>query len=299
MTKMISAVPVMLMVLLVSGCASLATAEPPTAPAVPEPPAAAAPAGGQAETTVVIHLGRVGDDGMATTERVSRTVEGDGPEQLLRAAIERVIAGPDDEERTAGLTGAIPADTRVLSVVIERPYAIIDLSREFEDVGGTARVSGMLDQLVNTAVEFLGVKAVELRIEGEPVCDDRPFTGEGVTQPYGRLLPWLDEEWLAGLFPDDVLDLFIAAIPDPDAMWELMAVRPREIYAGRRESMVTELSEGLGAWRGYELTSVTVDGDRASVVIEGHVTREGMSEYATYDALLTRVDGRWRFDFRI
>lgn len=215
----------------------------------------------------------------------------------LRAAFEALLAGPTADESGRGLTTELPASAKLRGVSWERPYAIIDFSRELGELGGTLRVSGAVDQIAYTATEIGGVAGVILKVEGERVgTEQHPFTGEGLL--FSCLHRRLTPEWLGTLSPSQVLDLFIALIPDREKMWKLMGPRARATYGRPEDVEASAFSEGLGAWRAYRVVEEKVEQGRAQVVIGGDVTREGMTERdARYRATMVRENGYWKWDF--
>ncbi|MCJ7725419.1 MAG: GerMN domain-containing protein [Acidimicrobiia bacterium] len=92
-------------------------------------------------------------------------------------AIRALLDGPTDAERAKGLWTAIPADTLLLGVEISGGVATVDLSREFENGGGTTSILSRLAQVVYTITQFPDVDSVSFRLDGEPVT---AFSGEGV-----------------------------------------------------------------------------------------------------------------------
>jgi germination protein M len=109
------------------------------------------------------------------------------------AAVEALLAGPNEFERGYGLTSAIPGGTELLGLTIEDGVARVDLTSEFESGGGTLSMQMRLAQIVYTLTQFPTVKGVVFSLDGEQVD---VLGGEGVIidQPlrrrdYGDLLP--------------------------------------------------------------------------------------------------------------
>lgn len=101
-------------------------------------------------------------DDRITPRRTPVPPPGD-PEAALRALLERLPAAPGRAR------SAIPAGTRLLSVVTESGVATLDLSPEFAATGGD-ELRLAVAQVVFTATEpGGGITGVRLRIEGEPV----------------------------------------------------------------------------------------------------------------------------------
>lgn len=100
-----------------------------------------------------------------------------GTKAVLRAAIEALFAGPRASEAKGGLFTSIPADTKLRTVAINANVAVIDLSGEFDDGGGTLSMTSRLAQVVFTATQFPGIDAVTFKINGKVV---KVFSGEGI-----------------------------------------------------------------------------------------------------------------------
>lgn len=220
---------------------------------------------------------------------------GTDPEAGARAAVAALVQGPTEEERRQRLASSIPSGTRLLGARWQRPYLHVDFGPELEQVGGSAAVQGLLDQLAWTLTEMEGVGAVILEIEGEQVgTADRPFTGQGflfraLRRPLGP--------WQARLGPAQALDVFIASVGDRERMWALMGPSARRQFGSPEGIEVEAFSEGLGAWRAYRVVEERVDGDRATVTIGGRQHLEGV-EYpdARYTARMVREQGVWKWD---
>lgn len=110
----------------------------------------------------VVNVYWLRDTGIAVGGRVVTT------DQLAGAAMDALIAGPDDLETDLGMVSAIPAGTEVLGIDIAGGVATIDLSSEFEATGlGTAGETGLVAQVVFTLTQFPTVDSVDIRIDGE------------------------------------------------------------------------------------------------------------------------------------
>jgi spore germination protein GerM len=105
--------------------------------------------------------------------------EGEASPDVLRGALELLLAGPTEEESAYGppITSAVPGETILLGVSVGDGLATIDLSREFESGGGSFSMFARLAQLVYTATQFDTVDRVELRLDGSPVT---VFSSEGI-----------------------------------------------------------------------------------------------------------------------
>lgn len=107
----------------------------------------------------------------------------------LADAITALLAGPTAAELASSISSSVPSNSTVLGATItgltysENGQALgdglaeINLSSGFESGGGTLSISSRLAQLVFTATDFDGVKAVRLLIDGQPAD---VFSSEGL-----------------------------------------------------------------------------------------------------------------------
>ena len=95
------------------------------------------------------------------------------------AAMRALLSGPNDAELGArpAMYTTVPDGTRFLGLKIDAGVATVNLSREFEQGGGSASVLGRLAQVVYTLTQFPTVEAVKFELDGEPVT---VFSGQGV-----------------------------------------------------------------------------------------------------------------------
>lgn len=112
---------------------------------------------------------------------VKREYNADIDGSKLKFAINALVAGPKANESARGVYSEIPDGTSVLSVREYPDKAIINLSGEFEQGGGTDGLYKRLYQLIKTAKHNSDVP-VYLYIEGERAD---VIGGEGImlTQP--------------------------------------------------------------------------------------------------------------------
>ncbi|MDR7486648.1 MAG: GerMN domain-containing protein [Armatimonadota bacterium] len=116
-------------------------------------------------------------DGAATVAPVERTVVGRRTPEILRAALEALLAGPSAAERARGLVTEIPAGTRLRGVTVQDGVAVIDLTEAVASGGGSSSMLGRLWQIVYTGTDVPGIAQVRILIEGA----ERPgLGGEGV-----------------------------------------------------------------------------------------------------------------------
>lgn len=105
----------------------------------------------------------------------ARAVPGVSPEAALRALLD----GPTSAERAAGVLTVIPAGTRLLGVDLDyvAHEAVVDLTGEFAEGGGSLSLVARVMQVVYTVTQFPGVDLVRFRLDGQPVVD---LGGEGL-----------------------------------------------------------------------------------------------------------------------
>lgn len=169
---------------------------------------------------------------------VSRTIEPTGSDDLANLA-QALLAGPSEDQLSAGISSAVPEGTLVNAVSVNDGVASVDLSETFDDGGGTFSMGARLAQLVFTFTRLGSIDAVELLLDGEPVevfssegiIIDGPMTREGFVDLQPLIL--VDEPaWGAVVGPEftisgtaavfeavfqmEVLDESGAAIFDPD-----------------------------------------------------------------------------------
>lgn len=93
------------------------------------------------------------------------------------AALEALLDGPTPAERAAGDLTVVPAGTRLLDVDVAGNEAVVDLSGEFAEGGGSLSLVARVMQVVFTVTQFPGVEVVRFRLDGVPVVD---LGGEGL-----------------------------------------------------------------------------------------------------------------------
>jgi spore germination protein GerM len=99
---------------------------------------------------------------------------------LLSAAFSQMLV-------TSSMTsehGAIPANTKLLSLKVKSNDIYVDLSREFLTGGGSASMIGRLNQVVYTATSLNPNGRVFISVEGQPLDERNPLAGEGLMIRY-------------------------------------------------------------------------------------------------------------------
>ncbi|MQB00277.1 MAG: hypothetical protein GEU78_08305, partial [Actinobacteria bacterium] len=104
------------------------------------------------------------------------------PSQPAREAFEiltKLLARPNNDELSAGLATAIPAETQLNGVGIQDGIATVDLTSAFDDGGGSLSMRMRVAQIVWTMRPFARL-GVRFEIDGDPV---NSIGGEGVISP--------------------------------------------------------------------------------------------------------------------
>lgn len=104
----------------------------------------------------------------------------------LAAAARELMRGPTAEEKAAGLFSEIPAKAKIQKVGREDRTALVSFNPELEKYGGgSARVQGLIAQIVYTFTEVPGVEKVRILIgkKGEVVLGGEGFV---IDKPLAR-----------------------------------------------------------------------------------------------------------------
>ena len=109
------------------------------------------------------------------------------------AALDSLLAGPSDDERTAGVETQVPSGTQLLALAINKGIATVDLTSEYQAGGGSASMTMRLAQVVCTLDQFPTVRGVLFALDGrridviggEGIVIDHPLT----CTSYDDLLP--------------------------------------------------------------------------------------------------------------
>jgi spore germination protein GerM len=107
---------------------------------------------------------------------VSRSVAfPNDPDALLVSLLRAVIAGPTSAEAAAGLQGAIPPQTAVLSgTTITAGLATVDLSAGFGQLAGQAQIEAIAQVVWTVTANLSGVSGVVFEIAGQPASVPEP-----------------------------------------------------------------------------------------------------------------------------
>jgi spore germination protein GerM len=103
------------------------------------------------------------------------------PNQVLEAALNNLLAGPDTEKYTT----TIPEGTKLLGLKVDKEGVHVNLSQEFTSGGGSASMTSRLAQVIYTATSLNPEGNVWLEVEGKPL---EHLGGEGliINQPMTR-----------------------------------------------------------------------------------------------------------------
>lgn len=124
----------------------------------PPPATTQAPAG----STVVAYF--IEGDQVAAGEPVETPERG-----VAAAALHALLDGPNGRELAAGLTTAVPPDTRLLDLTVADGLARVDLSGKFREGEGVTPARQRLAQVVYTLTQFPTVQRVRVRLDGHTV----------------------------------------------------------------------------------------------------------------------------------
>lgn len=97
----------------------------------------------------------------------SRTIP--GTPAVGRAAMEELLARPDDFESNTGVATAIPPGIRLRDLTIDQGVATVDLSEGFGTGSGSTGELLSVAQVVYTLTQFPTVDGVLFEVEGEPL----------------------------------------------------------------------------------------------------------------------------------
>lgn len=125
----------------------------------PKPPAASTvtPAAG----TVRVYFVRA--DKVATAGR--QVADPSAKDQAVQA----LLSGPSDFERSIGMSTDIPSASRLLGLKVIDGTATVDLSNDFQSGQAAQRIQPRVAEIVFTLTQFQDVRQVTITLEGKPV----------------------------------------------------------------------------------------------------------------------------------
>jgi spore germination protein GerM len=111
----------------------------------------------------------------------------------LTQALEKLLAQPIGFDPVS----TIPQQTRLLHLDITKDGVYVDLSQEFAQGGGSSSMIYRVAQVLYTATSIDSPSPVFLSIEGQPLNDNYPLGGEGLTLEYPMTRKQFNREFLA------------------------------------------------------------------------------------------------------
>jgi spore germination protein GerM len=141
------------------------------------------------ERSLTANAGSEGDEAVGTSRIYLVAPAEAGDRSLLRSTprdvesgatplITSLLAGPNPDELASRLVTNIPQETELLSTRSSGDVLFVDLSAEITELSGELLVLAVA-QIVFTAAEIDGVRAVRLRVNG---LDQRWPKGDGETR---------------------------------------------------------------------------------------------------------------------
>ena len=116
-----------------------------------------------AGTTIKVYFNNQGE--CSDVSEVKRDIP--FTEGIARAALEQLLMGPTEQEKSQGFYTNINPGVKVQSLTIdENGLARADFSQELESTGGSCRVSAISAQIVQTLKQFPTIKNVIISING-------------------------------------------------------------------------------------------------------------------------------------
>lgn len=112
---------------------------------------------------------------------VNREYDQDTDGSKIKFAMQALISGPKQNEKSKGVYTEIPSGTKIISIQETPDKVVINLNSAFEQGGGTESIYKRLNQIIKTAKRNTA-KPVYLYIEGNKA---EVIGGEGImiTQP--------------------------------------------------------------------------------------------------------------------
>ncbi|MDD5710733.1 MAG: GerMN domain-containing protein [Candidatus Colwellbacteria bacterium] len=120
------------------------------------------------KTAVRVHFSTMpeGSTECNTTVAVERVVP--KTQAVARAALEELLKGPTQEEKSQDLFTSINPGVKIQSLTIEDGIAKVDFDQQLQyQVGGSCRVAAIRAEITNTLKEFPTIQEVIISINGE------------------------------------------------------------------------------------------------------------------------------------
>ncbi|KAF0134916.1 MAG: germination protein M [Candidatus Saganbacteria bacterium] len=120
-------------------------------------------------------------EGITSVER--RILEN---EDVLKLCAKELISGPTSNEQKDDIFSEIPNKAKILDIKTNEDVVEVIFNEELENYGGgSARVQGLISQIVYTFTEIPGIKRVKISVRGR---DEVALGGEGyvIDKPLSR-----------------------------------------------------------------------------------------------------------------
>lgn len=190
---------------------------------------------------------------------------------LAEAAIEALLAGPDEVESEIGMLTNIPDGTELLGVDVADGTATVDFSTGFTEPGGTLGESSRLAQVVFTLTAIEGIERVLVAIDGtlaDPVLSEGFVVGSGFERDdFEAVRPFILVE-----SPTPGADVPVGALAvrgesntfEANVRWELVDAEGLIVDEG-----FTTATAGMGTWGDFEfeIDIGPLSGQGAAVVV--------------------------------
>ncbi|MGB9613125.1 MAG: GerMN domain-containing protein [Candidatus Margulisiibacteriota bacterium] len=86
----------------------------------------------------------------------------------LKKAIVELLAGPTEKETAKGIVSYLPTAVKLINLKVQGNTAILNFNQELENYGGgSARLQGMIAQIVFTATDIPGIEKAWIWMEGQ------------------------------------------------------------------------------------------------------------------------------------
>lgn len=118
------------------------------------------------DTTVVkVYFGKQGNDSCTMVFPIERNII--KTEAIAKATIEELVKGPTDGEKQAGYFTSINQNSKVNKLTIVNGTVKVDFDKALEEgVGGSCKVAGIRQQIIETLMQFSSIKRVIISIAG-------------------------------------------------------------------------------------------------------------------------------------
>lgn len=87
--------------------------------------------------------------------------------QLSKESITALFTGPTEDEKKAGYITQIPAGTDLKNIVVKDGLAIVDVSEQVNQGGGSCAMLARRTQIERTLLQFPDIKAVKITVNGD------------------------------------------------------------------------------------------------------------------------------------